>query len=83
MSGTGTTRVTSTMTHTANTSLNDTRTLAIEGTLDMAADGRYINKSGTPLIKNTGTIKRAAPATGAVELYPAIDNDGRVENVEL
>ena len=81
MGGTGTTRVTSTLTHTANTSLNDTRTLAIEGTLEMAADGRYINKSGTPVVKNTGTIKRTA--TGAVELYPALDNDGRVENVEL
>lgn len=82
MGGTGTTRVTSTMTHTANTTLADTRTLAIEGTLALAGDGRYINRSGTPLIKNTGTIKRTAP-TGPVELYPAVENDGRIENVEL
>ncbi|MDA0182237.1 hypothetical protein OJ997_18165 [Solirubrobacter phytolaccae] len=82
MGGTGTTRVTSTMTHTANTSLTDTRTLQVEGTLDMAGDGRYINRSGTPLIKNTGTIKRTA-ATGNVELYPAVENDGSIQGVEL
>ena len=81
MGGTGTTRVTSTLTHTANTSLNDTRVLAIEGTLEMAGDGRYINRTGTPVVKNTGTIKRTA--AGAVELYPALDNDGRVEGVDL
>ena len=81
MGGTGTTRVTSTLTHTANTSLNDTRTLAIEGTLEMAGDGRYINSSGTPVVRNTGTIKRTA--AGTVELYAALDNDGRVEGVEL
>ncbi len=44
MGGTGTTRVTGTLTHTANTALDDTRTLVIEGTLDMAAAGRYINR---------------------------------------
>lgn len=81
MGATGTTRVTATMTHTGNTSLNDTRVLAIEGTLEMAGDGRYINRSGTPVVRNTGTIKRTA--AGAVELYAALDNDGRVENVEL
>ena len=81
MGGTGTTRVTSTLTHTANTSLSDTRVLAIEGTLELAADGRYINRNGTPLVRNTGTIKRTA--TGTVDLYAALDNDGRVEGVEL
>ena len=49
MAGTGTTRVTGTLTHTQNTSLDGTRVLAIEGTLDMAAAGRYINRSGTPV----------------------------------
>src|SRR5262249_34101108 len=81
MGGTGTTRVTSTLTHTGNVSLNDTPVRAIEGRVELAADGRYINRSGNPVVRNTGTIKRTS--TGSVELYAAIDNDGRVENVEL
>ena len=81
MAGTGTTRVTGTLTHTQNTSLDGTRVLAIEGTLEMAAAGRYINRSGTPLIRNTGTIKRTV--AGTVELYPAVENDGLIDGVEL
>ena len=81
MGGTGTTRVTSTLTHTANTSLNDTRVLADRGHARDGGDGRYINRSGTPVVRNTGTIKRTA--AGTIELYAALDNDGRVENVEL
>ena len=81
MAGTGTTRVTGTLTHTQNTSLDGTRVLAIEGTLEMAGAGRYINRSGTPLIRNTGTIKRTV--AGTVELYPAVENDGLIQGVEL
>ena len=77
MNGTGTTRVTGTLTHSANTTLG--RTLAIDGTLELA--GGYINKSGTPVVRNTGTIKRTAAS--ATQIYAAIDNDGLVEGVDL
>ena len=43
--------------------------------------GGYINKTGAPLIRNTGTIKRTAAAD--VQIYAPIDNDDRVEGVTL
>ena len=79
MSGTGITRVTSTLTHAGNTTLSGTRVLANEGTLNLA--GGYINDANTPLVRNTGTIRRTAAAD--VQIYAPIDNDGRVENVAL
>ncbi|MBE2319415.1 hypothetical protein DVA67_025800 [Solirubrobacter sp. CPCC 204708] len=84
MGGAGTTRVTGTVTHTKNAALHDTRVLAIEGTLELAGANQYINRgtSATPLIRNTGTIKRTA-ATGVVQLFPAVENDGVIRDVEL
>ena len=43
--------------------------------------GGYINDANTPLVRNTGTIRRTAAAD--VQIYAPIDNDGRVENVTL
>ena len=63
MTGAGTTRVTGTLTHTASTSLSAGRVLAVEGTLDMAGDGRAINGSGGAAIRVTGTFKRTGTGT--------------------
>ena len=79
MGGAGTTRVTGVLTHSGNTMLTEPRVLANEGTINMA--GGYINKTGAPVIRNTGTIKRTAAAE--VQIYAPIDNDNRVEGVTL
>ena len=55
--------------------------LAIEGTLDMAAAGRYINRGRHAADPNTGMIKRTV--AGTVELYPAVENDGLIQGVDL
>ena len=77
MTSAGTTRVTGTLTHTANTSLSAGRVLAVEGTLDMAGDGRAINGAGGAAIRVTGTFKRTG--TGTNSTTAAIDNDGLVQ----
>ena len=82
MGGTGTTRVTSTLTHTANTSLTDTRVLAIEGTLEMAGRRALHQPRGHAGGQATRARSSARPRA-TVELYAALDNDGRVESVEL
>ena len=78
MTGTGTTKVTGTLTHSANTSLAAGRVLEIEGTLEMATE-RYINTSGTPDAADPqpGLIRRTG--TGLAPLYPPVENDGRIE----
>ena len=89
MNGSGVTRVATgaRLSHTANTDLKDSRVLEIAGTLEMTA-ARYVNATGqgnTSEIRVLagGLIERTA-ATGVVQLFPRLDNEGTVRGaIEL
>ena len=82
MDGTGTTRVTGTLTHTANTSLDGAPVLAIDGTLELAARAATSTSAARRSIRNTGTIKRTVAGTVA-DLRRGRERRPRSQGVDL